>query len=302
LVEAFRKRMVAFRSIPRDPITSQTEAEAEQIIDSLAGPYQEIGGKVTKARSYGRRLNAAAIAALIGLGYLVLFSSSVYKSPVFFAVVAWVAVSLLFALRYQRKYEKISLSPDEKVFIDVYELASELRRYPLPIDMTGPASDLDYIIGDLEMNWTLGFRLAKEALSSVTEFIKNLRFKVLQAVVKGKTDDVKLSVWTLAKLCQVLIDEHPTVSQIEEINSKLSQLPKWEQVSKIKLHVKIRVWVANHSAVRSVGIACGSALVGVVIAALGNFLGYPSTGFAAGVGGAITLFVAFLVSPRVKKQ
>jgi hypothetical protein len=31
-------------------------------------------------------------------------------------------------------------------------------------------------------------------------------------------------------------------------------------------------------------------------------LGYPSAGFTAGVSGAIALFIAFLLSPRVKKQ
>jgi hypothetical protein len=54
--------------------------------------------------------------------------------------------------------------------------------------------------------------------------------------------------------------------------------------------------------VKSAGIASMCALVGVVVASLGNFLGYPSAGFTAGVSGSIALFIAFLLSPRVRSQ
>ena len=73
-------------------------------------------------------------------------------------------------------------------------------------------------------------------------------------------------------------------------------------VEKIKFHVKMRVWIANHSTVRWVGVAFGCALLGIGVIALGNLLGHPAEGFTAGVTGAIGLFGAFLVSPRLKKQ
>ena len=292
---------MVFQSIPHDP-ASPMEEETEHIIDGLASSYQEIGARWPKERRYSRIFSAAIIAVLLGLGYLILFSSSAYKFPVFFYVIIWIAVPLTIASIFRRKLDKIELDPEEKIFIDVYELASELRQYPLPIDMSGVASDLDYIIEELELNWTLGFRLAKEALSSVTEFMNNLRFRLLQALLKGKTEDVKLSVWTLAKLCQLLIDEHPKVSQLEDINNGISKLPKWEEVQKIRFHVKLRLWMANHSTARWVGIACLCAMIGIGIIALGNALGYASQAFSTGVGGSIALFAAFLLSPRLKKQ
>jgi hypothetical protein len=278
------------------------EEEAKRIIDSLASSYQEIGARWPRERRYGRILNGALITTLLGLGYLILFSSTVFKLPVLYEVTAWIGVSLLIAAIFSRKYNKVALSSEEKVFITAYELITPLRQYPIPGDISAAAGDLDYIIRELETNWTLGFPLAREALSSVADFLKNLRFKLLQALAKGKTEDVKLSVWTLAKLCQVLIDKNPKLSKIEEINNEISKLPEWKVVEKVEFHVKMRVWIANHSTIRFVGIACGCALVGVVITALGNFMGYPSGGFTAGVGGAITLFVAFLVSPRLRKQ
>lgn len=220
-----------------------------------------------------------------------------------FAAIGWIAVSFLVSSIFSRKLNKITLDSEEKLFIAAaYELTTELRQYPIPLDISYAANELDFIIGELELNWILEFRLAKEALSGVTEFMKNLRFKLLQALAKGKTDDVRLTVWILAKLCPLLINEHPKVSQIEEINSEISKLPEWRQAEKVRLHVRIRVWMANHSTVESIGIASGCALVGVVITALGNLLGYPSEGFGAGVSGAIALFIAFLLSPRLKKQ
>ena len=294
--------MGQFQSIRREPATSPMEEEAEQIIESLAASYQEIGGRWTKHRRYSRLTSIAALTSLPALFYLIAFSSSVYKSPALFAAIGWIAISFLVSSIFSRKLNKITLDSEEKLFIAAYELTTELRQYPIPLDISYAANELDFIIGELELNWTLEFRLAKEALSSVTEFMKNLRFKLLQALAKGKTDDVRLTVWTLAKLCPLLINEHQKVSQIGEINSEISKLPERKQVEKVKFHVKMRVWIANHSTVKAIGIASVCALVGVVITALGNLLGYPSEGFGAGVSGAIALFIAFLLSPRLEKQ
>jgi hypothetical protein len=281
--------------------TPPKEEEAKRIIDSLAVPYQDIGGRWPKERRLGRIVTATMITTLLGLGYLILFSSEVFKSPVLYAVAIWIGVSLVSLAIFTLKYNAVLLSPDEKVFIIAYELITELRQYPIVIDMTKAANDLDYVTGELESNWTLGFPLAKEALSSITDFVSNLRFKLLPAFRKGKTEDVKLSVWTLAKLCSLLIDKHPKVSEIEAINMEISnaKLPEFKQSEKVKFHVKMRVWIANHSAMRWVGIAGGCVLVGTVIIALGNFLGHPAEGFSVGVGSAITLFVGFLFSPRL---
>jgi hypothetical protein len=275
------------------------DTEADQIINDLAVPYQEIGARLPKQRRFNRIVNAGLITTLLGLGYIIIFSSSLYKSPELYVVAIWIGVSLLILGIFTRKFRKVALNSEENIFIVAYELMSELKQYPLPIDMSGPASDLESLITYLEQNWVLGFPLAKEALSSVADFLKNLRFRLLQAVLKGKTEDVRLSVWTLAKLCQILLNEHPKVSQIEEINNELSKLPKWEEVEKVKFNVKMRLWIGNHS---TVGISFGCALVGIGIIALGNFLGHPAEGFTAGVGGAIALFVGFLLSPRLKKQ
>jgi hypothetical protein len=190
-----------------------------------------------KERRYGRIVGAATIAVLLGVSYLILFSSTVYESPEFLPVITWIAVALLIVAIFSRKLNKIEVSSDEKVFVFAYE-ASELREYPLPIDITNAASDLDCIIGELELNWTLEFKLAKEALSSVTDLLLNLRLKLLRALAKGQTTDVKLSVWTLAKLCRLLVSDHPKVSQVEEINSRIWKLPEWKLVEKVKFHVR----------------------------------------------------------------
>jgi hypothetical protein len=275
------------------------EEEAKRIIDNLAVSYQDIGKRWLKVRRYGRIVNAALITTLLGLGYLILFSSGAIKPPVLYEVAIWIGVSLVSLAIFTRKYNAVALSSDEKVFIIAYELIIQLRQYPLLGDISDAASDLDQIIEELESNWTLGFRLAKEALSGITDFKTNLRFRLLPALAKGKTEDVKMSVWTLAKLCPLLINDHPKLSQIEEINSEISKLDEWKQVEKLKFHVKMRVWVGNHSTVRWVAISCGCVLVGTSIIALGNFLGHPAEGFSVGVTGAIALFVGFLISPRL---
>jgi hypothetical protein len=280
------------------------EEEAKKIIDSLAVPYQDIGARWPKERRLGRLVNVALITSLAGLGYFIIFSSEALKFPVLYAVALWIGVSIVSLGIFSRKYNAVALKPDEKVFVIAYELITELRQYPIIIDMIKAAEDLDYITGELESNWTLSFPLAKEALSSITDFVKNLRLKLLPAFRKGKTEDVKLSVWTLAKLCSLLIDKHPKISEIEAINTEISNsnLPEFKQAEKVKFHMKMRGWIGNHSAMRWVGVVGGCVLVGTSIIALGNFLGHPAEGFSVGVGSAITLFVGFLFSPRLKKE
>ena len=229
--------MVQFQSIRSAPATSPKEEEAKQIIDNLAVSYQDIGKRWPKERHYGRIVNAALIATLGGLGYFILFSSEVFKSPVLYAVTGWTGVSLVTLSVFTRKYNAVALKPEEKIFITAYELTTELRQYPIPIAISDAAGDLDYITAELESNWTLGFPLAKEALSGITDFMKNLRFRLLPALAKGKTEDVKLAVWTLAKLCPLLINDHPKLSEIDEINSEISKLDEWKQVEKVKFHV-----------------------------------------------------------------
>jgi len=293
--------MVQFESIRSAPATSPKEEEAKQIIDNLAVSYQDIGKRWPKERHYGRIVNAALIATLGGLGYFIFFSSEVFKSPVLYAVTGWTGVSLVTLSVFTRKYNAVALKPEEKIFITAYELTTELRQYPIPIAISDAAGDLDYITAELESNWTLGFPLAKEALSGITDFMKNLRFRLLPALAKGKTEDVKLAVWTLAKLCPLLINDHPKLSEIDEINSEISKLDEWKQVEKVKFHVRMRSWIGNHSTIRWAGIAAGCASVGIVVIALGNFLGHPAEGFSTGIGSTIALFVGFLISPRLKK-
>lgn len=291
--------MAQFQSNPFEPVKSPMDEEGERIINSLAVSYQQIGARLPKQRRFNRIVNAGLITTLLGLGYIIIFSSSLYKTPELYVVTIWIAVSILILGIFTRKYRTVATTSEENMFINAYELMSELRHYPVPIDMSGPARDLESLIAGLEQNWVLGFPLAREALSGVADFFKNLRFRLLQAIVKGKTEDVKLAVWTLAKLCLILLNEHPKVSQIEEINYELSKLPKWEKVEEVKFHTKMRLWMRNHS---TVGISFACALVGIGIIALGDYLGHPAEGFTAGVGGAIALFVGFLLSPRLKKQ
>src|SRR5437879_3230434 len=75
-----KKRMV-FRSIKREPATSPMEEEAKQIIDSLAAPYQEVGGRWPKERRYSRMVNVALVTTVLGLGYLIVFTSSFFTPP-----------------------------------------------------------------------------------------------------------------------------------------------------------------------------------------------------------------------------
>src|SRR2546426_732908 len=112
------------------------EEEAGRIIDSLAVPYQQIGARWPKEIRFSRIVNGALISAVLGLGYLILFSSSVYKSPQLFAVITWIAISLAIFAVFQRKYNKIALLPEERVFIVAYELITQLRQYPLPGDIS----------------------------------------------------------------------------------------------------------------------------------------------------------------------
>src|SRR2546425_3125105 len=150
--------MVQFQSNrnPFDPATSPMDEEAKKIIDDLAVPYQKIGGRWPKERRFSRIIYVALIATLLGSGYSALFSSSVFNPPVVFVVFAWIGVPLLIAAVFSRKYNEVVLSSDERVFVSAYELIIELRQYPLPGDISDDASKLDYIIGELESNWTLG--------------------------------------------------------------------------------------------------------------------------------------------------
>ena len=286
---------------PINPIP-QMERETQEIVDSLAVPYQEIGAKSLKEKRYRRITNVAALFLLIGVFGLILFTTSLTKPSLGLyldAVLILVSFSLSFV--FGRKRTASELDPEQALFLTTYEMATELRQYPLPFDTKTEASNLQYVIDELELIWKAESRLAKEVLSNVTELMNNLRFRLLQAFAKGKTEDVKLAVWTLAKLCPLLIGDHPTLSEIEDINYRVSKLPESKEAEQVKIRVKMRSWLATHSMVKWIGIACGCVIAGAIIVIVGDYLGHPAEGFDAGVLGAIALFVGFLTSPRLKK-
>ncbi len=283
------------------------ERETEVIIANLADRYQELGEQFDRAaRQSGRA--TYSFYAFTGGFIITLFLAAPSLSlqrfflPEYFgSLLVLDAGTLIFFTIFQRRFNKNKLDREQRLFLRVYALASELRPYPSSAPISDASKDLEYITQELESSWVLPFRLAKETLSSVAEFKKNLRRRLLPALTSGKTDDVKLSAWVLAKLCPLLIDDKPPIASVEQLNSAMSVLSEQGGKTEAKIHIRIREWWERHSIARSVGVMIACILVGVAIILGGQYLGYPREGFLAGVGGSIALYVGYLTSPRWKK-
>jgi hypothetical protein len=283
------------------------ERETEDIIASLADRYQELGERSDKAARYSRR---TSFAFYLFAGGLIITLVLATPSVVFLRLIlpeylagalAWTLGSLIAVIMFQRRFKKSKLDREQRLFLSVYALASELRPYPSSAPISNASRDLEYIIGELDACWVVRFRLAEQTLSSLADFRTNLRKRLLPALTTGKTDDVKLSAWILAKLCPLLVDEHPSISTVEALNSALSSLPEPKMKTDIKFHVKVREWWARHSVARSAGVALVCVSVGFAIILGGQYLGFSREGFLAGVAGSIALYVGYLTSPRWKK-
>jgi hypothetical protein len=284
------------------------EGETQTIIEGLAVRYQEVGERSDKEAFYSKRAKysfygfMAALLVTLFLGSPSFVLQRLILPEYLGGALVVVVVTAVLLVVFQRNYNKYKTDREQRLFLTVYSLASELRQYPTPVPISDASEDLEYIIGELDACWRLRFRLAKEVLSSVEDFKKLIRNRLLPALRTGKTDDVKLSAWVLAKLCPLLTDDAPKVAELNEMNEALSNLSEQTNQPEVKLHIKMREWWSRHSMVRLGGVILACVVTGITIAVAGYYLGYPQTGFQTGVAGAIALLGVYVTSQRWKKS
>src|SRR2546425_2275956 len=114
-------------------------------------------------------------------------------------------------------------SRENRLFMRTYRVLLSLTNYLMDSSKTeyrdAAKKGLRILIERVERLWSLDSVLEEEALSPIKTFKKNLRDKVLYSIEEGSIDNVRGARNVLSHFARFLLEEHPQVARIEEINA-----------------------------------------------------------------------------------
>jgi hypothetical protein len=119
-------------------------------------------------------------------------------------------------------------SAEKRLFMRTYRVLSSLTNYLMDsskIEERGVAKKrLRLLIERVERLWSLDSTLEEEALAPIPAFEKNLRDRALYAVEEGSVEDIRNSCKILSRFARFLLEDHPQVSEVEDINQSFAPL------------------------------------------------------------------------------
>jgi hypothetical protein len=161
---------------------------------------------------------------------------------------------------------------------------------------------LGQLISRIDKLWSIESALERESLAPVAALKKNLQDKILYSVEEGSVEHMRQSYNILARLARFFLQDHPNLSEVEEMNKSAKDLPERPKGEE-NLILRLLRWVAFPERFRIlVAILSGPAFY--VSARLGGISSDVAFGAATVVAiGLLTPFLTiYLTQGRAGKK